>query len=173
MSEALWGAAGSVDTRLTNPTRRLRLISGAFLFPTFQIELPLVYLDPFIRVPRRRDRTVSSLLRWRPGTRAQSVARIIAAVMRLTRGSAPPAVVTDQAQALDTPDALHAGQESYVNLQEGPLPFSLHDAPSPSFDLCHVADVHDDRSGTRGRLAIYEMSRFPLMLPHSCKCFVD
>lgn len=80
---------------------------------------------------------------------------------RVTRGSAALAVVTDQAQALHTPDALRAGQDSDVNLREGPLPFGLHDAPSPSFDLCRVAAVHDDRSGTRGRPAIYEMSRFP------------
>ena len=80
---------------------------------------------------------------------------------RLTRGSAAPAVVTDQAQVLHTPDALRAGQEPDANLQEGPLSFGLHDAPSSSFDLCRAADVHDDRNGTRGRLAIYEMSRFP------------
>src|SRR5450830_1648455 len=92
---------------------------------------------------------------------------------RLKRGSAGPAVVTDQALALHTPDALSAAQDFDANLQEGLLSFGLHDAPSPSFDLCRVADVHDDRNGTRGRRAIYEMSRFPSLLSHSCRCFVD
>jgi len=88
---------------------------------------------------------------------------------RLTRGSAGPAVVTDQAQALHTPDALRAGQESDASLQEGLLSFGLHDVPSPSLDLCRVSHVHYDRNGIRGRLAIYEMSRFPLLLSHSCQ----
>jgi hypothetical protein len=76
---------------------------------------------------------------------------------RITCGFAGPAVVTDQVQALHTPDVLRAGQESDASLQEGLLSFGLHDAPSPSLDLCRVADVHDDRNDTRGRLAIYEM----------------
>jgi hypothetical protein len=90
----------------------------------------------------------------------------------LSRGFVAPAIVTHQVQALGTPDVLRAGQEPYAILQEGLPFFDLHDAPSPSFDLRRVADVHDDRSGTRGRPAICETSRFPSMLSHLSRCLV-
>jgi hypothetical protein len=92
-----------------------------------------------------------------------------AASDRLRRDFAAPAIVTDQARALHTPDALRVGQDSHAILQEGLLFFDLHDAPSPSFDLRRVGDVGDDRIGTRGRLAICETSRFPSMLSHLCR----